>query len=322
MITPSRILVSRTDRMGDVLLATPVLTAIKKKFPNCFLVMLVNTYTKEIIEGNPNVDEIIIYEPKETVSSLTEKLKSCKFDTAVILYPRWYIALACYLAGIKNRIGVGYRWYSFLLNKRVYIHRSKVEKHELEYNFDLLELLDIKMQREMPFIVYGEKEKQFAKKILENNKIKLSDKIIAMHPDSGKSAENWSTQNYAKLADALQNKGFKLVVSGTKSDKTIADEMISQMNAKPPILLGETSIKQLAALLEYCKLFISSSTGPMHLAATVGTPTLSFFPNARVRSPKRWGPWGNKHIVLQPKDDNMNSILVDQALKSAISLLS
>lgn len=309
-----RILVARTDRIGDVILATPVLTAIRKKFPDSHIAMLVSNYTKEMIEGNSNVNEIFIYE--NSIKKLTELLKEKQFDLAIILYPRFKIAFSCLLAGTKKRIGTAYRWYSFLFNEKIHVHRSRVEKHELEYNFDLLKPLGIEFNNEKPTIYLSKQDEKFAEEKLTDLEIK--DKFIIIHPGMSGSAENWPIENYAKLGDEIQKQGEEVLVTGGNNDRETINKMLNMMQTKPYVLVGETTIKQLAAIISKCSIFISGSTGPMHIAASLNVPTLSFFPKALVRSSKRWGPYGNKHVVLESV--NLAEINVSQSLEKLSSI--
>ncbi len=132
------ILVVRTDRIGDVILTLPTVEALKSNFPNAHVTMLVNSYTSILVE---DIAGTLLYDrdgkPRPFFEMLRE-IRNAHFDAVVIAYPRFRIALLLRLAGIPVRIGTGYRWYSFLFNKRIYEHRKTVEKHEAEYNLSLL----------------------------------------------------------------------------------------------------------------------------------------------------------------------------------------
>lgn len=299
-----KILIARTDKIGDVLLITPVLSALRKKFPSDHISVLISPYTREIIEGNPNIDDVIFDDCK---SGLSAKLKKEHFDTVVVLFPTFRVALAAFLAGIPRRIGTGYRIYSFLFNYKIYVHRSSIEKHEVEYNFDLVRPLGVELKDEKTQIFYGDSEKEYAGAFLKNLNIAKNDTVIAVHPCCGGSSWNWPIENYAKLCDELmQSYNAKILITGSEKDKQRIDKMLSLMNSKPYLLIGKTTIKQLAAVLSGCSLFISSSTGPMHIAAAVGIPVVSFFSPVFVCSPKRWGTWRNKQIIFRPPASKKN----------------
>ena len=146
MNSPEKILIVRTDRIGDVVLSLPMAELVKKKYPDCKVAYFIRDYTSPLIDGNPFIDEVVVAEESNgeiLFKKNLEKIKSKNFDTCVVVNPTLKISLTLFFAGIKNRIGTGYRWYSFLFNKKVFEHRKYAEKHELEYNVNLLNKIGI-----------------------------------------------------------------------------------------------------------------------------------------------------------------------------------
>ncbi len=137
MIKPKNLLIVRTDRIGDVVLSLPLAELVKNNYPDCKVTFLIREYTKDVVSNHPFIDEIIVLKEKEGKILINENVKQIaekKFDAAIIVYPTFQTSLIIYLSKIKNRIGTGYRWYSFLFNNKVYEHRKFAEKHELEFN--------------------------------------------------------------------------------------------------------------------------------------------------------------------------------------------
>ena len=129
-IEHSNILIVRTDRIGDLVLTLPVAGLIKKQYPNCKVTFLVREYTINIVSNHPFIDEVIALKEVDGKTSLFDNLniiKAKKFDTCIVVYPTFVLALVMFFSGIKNRIGTGYRWYSFLFNQKVYEHRKNAE---------------------------------------------------------------------------------------------------------------------------------------------------------------------------------------------------
>ncbi len=154
---PKNILIVRTDRIGDLVLSLPLAGLIKKQYPNSKVSYLIRDYTKSIINNHPLIDEIIILKEVDGKINLFDNLKIIKrknFDTSIVLNPTFISALILFLSGIKNRIGTGYRWYSFLFNQKVYEHRKYAEQHELEFNVNLLEKLNIKNDISEKNVIY------------------------------------------------------------------------------------------------------------------------------------------------------------------------
>jgi heptosyltransferase-2 len=302
-----KILVCRTDRMGDVILSTPVLSALRRSFPEAHIAMLVRPYTKELVEGNPNINELIIYDQVNEhagykgIALLAKQIREKKFDLAIVLYPSWAIAWLLWLAGIPVRIGSGYRPYFFLFNRHVWVHRSRIEKHEVEYNLDWLKPLGIENTRRDLFLGLTESDNKFASEFFKEHKLAADDVVVAIHPGSSGSALNWPLENYGKLADLLIDRlDYRVIITGSKAEQDDLGRLAVSMSRTPIILDRPATIRELAALIKACRVFVSASTGPMHLAAAVKTPTVSIFCPIFVCSEKRWGPWGNKSIIIRP----------------------
>ena len=142
-----RFLLIRTDRVGDTILTFPAVTALRNNYPEAFISFLAQPYTVPLIEQYEGIDLLLSYEPEgrhrgwKGVLKLSHQLRELNFDAAILFYPRPQLAFALLKAKIPIRIGTGYRWYSFLLNRRIYEHRKDCRKHESEYNLSLLESL-------------------------------------------------------------------------------------------------------------------------------------------------------------------------------------
>ena len=144
--TVSRILVVRTDRIGDVLLTTPVSTALRQAFPQAKISWLVRPYAAPLLEHNPDVDQVLLDKGQST-RDLATMLKREQFDAAIVALPRWRIAWALWRAGVPVRIGPASKLYSILFTHRLYQHRSEGKKHEADYNLELLAPLGVSFQR-------------------------------------------------------------------------------------------------------------------------------------------------------------------------------
>ncbi len=148
----SKILICRTDRIGDVILTLPVITYLRMADKKAHITFLGAEYSRKVLQNNPYLDEFIVYEPKGRhaglagLFTLAAEMRRAKFDTVLHIFPRFKVSLAAFLAGIRVRVGPAARWYSFLYNKKLNIHRSRVEKHELEYNLDYLAPLKVPLK--------------------------------------------------------------------------------------------------------------------------------------------------------------------------------
>jgi len=296
-----RILLSRTDRLGDVILSTPVATALKKRFPALEVFFLARRYTADILEMHPHVDGIICLD-EPSAGALASRLKKGGFDAVVALFPRPQLAWSFLQAGIPLRVGTGYRWYSFLYNRRVYQHRKHAQRHEAEYNLQLLEPLGLAGATvEFHYRPDPAVELEVTRLLAAQE---VEDGFVVLHPGSGGSAREWPAENFAALARALVAVPQRQVVlTGHASERELT-QRIQQLAAKKLInLAGSLTLKQLAGVIARAAVFVSNSTGPLHLARLVGTPLVAFYPPITACRPERWGPYGCRADVLMAQQE-------------------
>jgi heptosyltransferase-2 len=300
-----RILIARTDRIGDVLLSTPVIKALRDRYPQAYIAMMVSPYARDIVEGNPYLDKVIIYDKDGAHKSwfnsfkFSRGLKKKKFDLALILHPANRVHLVSFLAGIPRRIGYD-RKLGFLLTDRIKHTKQLGEKHELEYNLDLLRYLNIEPQEKNLYMPVKPESEKWVRELFKQEGIQEADKLLAIHPAASCPSKIWPAERFAQAADKLAQKyGFKiLIIAGPKDLKT-AEVLVKHLRSGVINLAGKTSVSQLASFLKRCALFISNDSGPVHIASAVGTPVISIFGrNQAGLSPRRWGPVGLKDRVL------------------------
>lgn len=312
MKTPENILIIRTDRIGDVVLTIPMAKVLKEKFPSCRITFLVKEYTAPLLKDNKYIDEVIILKEAGGIGFISENrrlVKSKKFDTCFVVSPSLKITLIPFLSGIKQRIGTGYRWYSFLLNKKVFEHRKHALKNELEYNVGQLKFFVDNPAVEKSPESFGIKINYEAlnkvKKILVDEKIDLTKPFILIHPGSGGSAVDWPVHRFCELAELIKkNLDAQLIVTGSKNEFEICSKISSVGGAVN--LAGKFNLAELTALISLCSVFIANSTGPLHIAAALGRHVIGFYPKIVVASPQRWGPYTTSAYIFQPEIDCSN----------------
>jgi lipopolysaccharide heptosyltransferase II len=303
---PKNILIVRTDRIGDLILTLPLAGMIKKQYPKSKVTFLVRDYTKNLVSNHPFVDEVIVLSESDGNTNYFENLnliKSKKFDTCIVVYPTFALALIILLSGIKTRIGTGYRWYSFLFNQKVYEHRKNAERHELEYNINLLGKLGIKNNITESNVRYDlkvdESSLQNVIKILLDDKIDLQKQIIIVHPGSGGSSIDLPINKFAELVKKLDDDNVQIILTGNKNEFELCEKIKSSDNVKN--LAGKFGLDELVALISKSEIFVSNSTGPIHIAAAFGKHTVGFYPKIVSCSKERWGPYTNKKLVYEPQ---------------------
>lgn len=315
-IEPRNILIVRTDRIGDVVLSLPLARIIKEHYPKAKVTFLVRAYTKALVENNYFIDEVIILKEESTKILIAENIKQLKkknFDTAIIVYPTFKIALITFLSEIKYRVGSGYRLYSFLFNKKVYEHRKDAVKHELEYNLSLLSQLGINHiggTNNVSFDLDVNKSSlNKVESLLGSLGINNKEKFVIIHPGSGGSAVDLPVEKFIELVKMLSDKKIKIVLTGSENEKEICNQLV--LNELTFNLAGELNLEELIALISKCSLLIANSTGPIHIAAALDKYTFGFYPKVKVCSAKRWGPYTEKKFIYEPEIE-CNNCSVEQ----------
>lgn len=295
-----RVLVCRPDRLGDVVLSTPIPREIKKNNPNAFIAVMVRKYAEAIFENNPFVDEIIIAEDDNSDIKfswkLVKEIRNKNFTHAFMLLPNEKINYMLFLAGIKNRIGVGHKFYQFITNtKSVHRNKYKDERHEADYCLDMVRKIGIETNNYDSEIHLTE---------IENSEVNLKKTqllrgkkfLVGIHISSGGSAPNWNEDEYLKL--------FKQVNSSDEISVIITDNIIpNEFKQDTSIRFPNIGLSLRESILNFAALdlLISASTGPMHICAALGIKTLSLFCPLPACMPKLWGPTGNESRNIIPE---------------------
>ena len=308
-INPENLLIVRTDRIGDVILSLPLAGIIKKHYPECRVTFLVRDYTKELVENHPYIDEVLILKGTDGRVNLKEnisKIKKFNFDSSIIVYPTFSTSFVVFLSGIKYRIGTGYRWYSFLFNEKIYEHRKYAERHELEFNVNLLKKFNI-VESITPSnvkfdIAINPNSDEKVNEILHKNNIDDKKPIIIIHPGSLGSSVDLPINKFKELIDLIISKtGFQIILTGSKTERELCEELM--INEKVKNFAGEFSLSELISLINKAEIFVSNSTGPIHIAAALNKYTIGFYPMFLACSAKRWGPYTTKAMVFTPETE-------------------
>lgn len=353
-------LVIRPDRLGDVILSTPVLEVLHQRRPGDRITVLVRSNVVPLLKGLPGVEDCIVFDPQgehegwSGFLKLVSQLRLRKFQVALVLQSHPRIAAAIFLARIPVRIGPLSKLHSyFFYNQGMRQHRSRVEKHETDYNLQLLEKLGIHAiprQVATSVVLDSQNQKEARRWLGEQGFQKGIKKWIAVHPGMGGSALNWPEDHYRQLIQALLQAGRGVMITTGPEEINLSRRLeaalssfYSKPNAHSAVEGGVDgslifyraergdSLSFLAGVYSEMDLVVAPSTGPLHLAVALGRRVLTFYPTLRVQSAKRWGPYvinPTQAVVLEPKLDCskdsecMKSITVQEALQASHQLLS
>jgi len=271
-----RVLVVAPNWIGDCLMATPALRALKQNLKSPYIGILTHPRVRDIFKNNPNVDEIIEFNGGSSIFfklRLISRLGEIKFDTAFILKPSFTKSLICKLSGIKDIYGHKSRKITFI-NR--FAENSSQEVHKMDYYLSIVRSLGFEAAKKESEFFLTEGEIDEAGPLLRD--IPRARFRIILHPKANWSLKEWPKESFAKLADKLTGElDAAVVITGTSQDLELACKIEKLMFNKPYILAGKTSLGELAALIRSADLFISADTGIMHLAASMHTPLIALF---------------------------------------------
>lgn len=301
-----RILITRTDRIGDLVLSTPVFSEIRKKFSKAYLVCLTFPENREIIQGNPFLDEVILYDKKGAEAGgagnlrFARQLSKKRFDVAIHLHSTRRMHGVSWLAGIPARIGWD-RKAAWALTHSFPEKKREGKKHEAEYNFDLLEPLGISLPEKLQTVFpVPDRAVVSLEEWLRRSKIREDKPWIVLAPGASCPSKRWPAERFGLLADCLVSRyGAEILAIGSFQDRPLVQRLQSRATAPVHDLSGRLSLAMTGALLQRARLLISNDSGPVHIANAVGTPVVSIFGrNQPGLSPARWRPLGENSRVV------------------------
>ncbi len=304
----SRILLIRTDKIGDVVLTTPAIAALRKKLPEAYLAGMVSPIAAAVYQFNPHLDRVLVLESNAYSGivgffRLVRDLRKEKFQVAVAFRTNFFVALAVLFAGIRYRIG-GYSkiwsWFVFNMGRRQ--SRSSVEMHEADYNIQLLRDFGVTVAEtnEKPHIRVTPEKRAEAEEFARKLGLPQEFKTIAIHPGMAGSALNWPESHYAVLGRRLSHR-YNIVITGGPGEEALVERVfqgiLRDQNYAPDQpgiakYVGTKDLGAFIAFLEKCDALVAPSTGPMHLAVALGKKVITLFSPIRVQSAVRWGPYG------------------------------
>lgn len=297
-----RILLSRTDSIGDVILTLPMAGLIKEKFPEAEVVFLGKTYTKDIVACSKHVDKFLDWSQIEKLNTTErlELLEAEKIDCFIHVFPNKEIAKWAYRAKIKQRVGTSHRAYHYLYcNQRYAFSRKRSDLHEAVLNTTLLKVLGIEYTGP-----YAQLEKYYG---FENvptlsdqwkSLLSRDSKNIILHTKSKGSAREWGLTNFRRLAEHCTTKGAKVFLTGTEDEGLLFRGEILFDHPNLIDLSGKMTLNELIAFIAEADTLVAASTGPLHIAASTGSQAIGIYPPIRPMHPGRWAPIGKKTQVL------------------------
>lgn len=291
--------VVRTDRVGDLILSTPLFQAIKEASPGCRVVAVASAYALPVLEGNRWVDETLPWEPRRTPSDLRER----RVDAAIVLNPSWASCASVFRAGVRYRTGPLSRPSSFaLLNRGVRQRRSRALMHQSELDAAFAPLVTGGRASGTPpaTLLLGEEERRAGLEEVRAAGAPEGKPLAGLHPGSGDSALRWPEERYVETGRLLVRAGWSVAVTGGAAETGLTRRISVAIGEGAFDAGGDRPLRLFFGMLAQFGLFVAPSTGPLHAAAALGVPVAAPYPPLPSQSPERWGPRTERAALLAP----------------------
>lgn len=290
------ILLVRNDKMGDLILSIPAISWLRKNLPNAKLVWLVKKELRDLAMLCPHVDDVIY---DDGFRSIMNKINSYQFDIALTFFSTFRIGYLLNKAKIPIRLAPKTKLAQFFYNHKIVQKRSRSQKPEYEYNtelvselFNILQIQDIIDIDKPPYIKLDDiKNNQIKREFAKKYQIDNEKKIIFIHPGTGGSSNTLSIEDYSKICIGLRGfDDYNFIIHHSVDDERVANDLISKLPKNISITkISPTKDKiQMVKNISVCDLFISGSTGPLHIAGALNKKTVGFYPSKKSSTSLRW----------------------------------
>jgi len=304
-----KILLIRLRRIGDVVMTTPAVAVLKAQLPHASISYLIEEPYRELVEGNPHLDEVIIVPRKQNTRDflrLTQTIRNKRFDCLIDFHGGPRAAWMTLLSGAELKVGYRIRHKGFLYDIRVPRSREKAHIHSVENHVNLIRALGIEVNAVPPLFLpgagKGEKEK-IAGLVRNCGREKI--KIAVLHVGAGNEFRDWGTENLIRLTDLITRRSNACVLlAGGPEDVRRAETIAKQGQASVFSLAGQVGLRELRELIDRADLFIGTDSGPMHIAASTDTPIVALFGPTL---PAHFRPWGENTRLIEKDFDCRSS---------------
>ncbi len=302
-----RILIRTTNWIGDAVMTTPVVHAIRRNFPEAHIGILAKPWVAPVFNANPHVDEVLIYDTKGLHRGFSGKQRQAKelrqghWDAGIVLPNSFESALLFAMARIPIRIGYKTQLRHYLLTHPVFLDQQlKDHSHETDHYLRLLKLSGLQVDSPLLELAVSQTDQARGRDLLQENGIEDTETVIGINPGAAfGTAKRWPAERFAQLADLLAEKQTaRILIFGGPGEQDVAQLISTSMTLTPLILSGKTTLGEAMALVEKCDLLVTNDSGLMHIAAALHRPLVAIFGPT---NPVTTGPLDSRaKIVREP----------------------
>ena len=295
-----RLLIVKPSSLGDIVHALPTLVALRRRFPSAKLSWLVKREWAEVLEGHPDLDEVLAVDlSTKRWPAAIRAVRAGRFDLVLDLQGLLRSAVLGWASGSAVRVGFangreGSPWF--------YTHCvpvSDASMHAVDRYLLIARFLEAEPEEPGPSAFCLPRDPAAEARVeamLAAAGVQAGTVLAALNPAARWTTKRWPAESFAAVGDWLQQQGARVVVIGSREERPVGEAVMRAMHGAPIDLVGKTTMKELIALLRRLRVFITNDSGPMHLAAAVGTPVIALFGPT---DPARTGPYGAGHRVLR-----------------------
>jgi len=306
-----RVVVRGTNWVGDSVMTVPALRALRRILPDAHITLVIRPGTKGIFSEVDFIDDVLIYDRKGALSvpGQVREWKRRKFDLAVLFQNAFEAALIPFLAGVPLRLGYATESRQALLTHPLPLPDWRSSKHEVFYYLYLVTALeqilfnrsDICESEPDASIQISETRKAEAAALLRAYGVSEAESVVAICPGSINSrAKRWPSERFAALADHLIDSRRRVLLIGSKDEVDVSEDVVRRMRNQPVVLTGKTSLDQITAVLDRADLIVTNDTGPAHIGAALGRPTIVIFGPTNPLTTRPFSP--EAEILRHPPD--------------------
>lgn len=296
-LSPARLFVFLREHIGDVVNSTAALHCLRRRFAGAYLCVEVGERAAAVLRNFPGIDELWIRPTHQGLLGklrFIHRLRKGRFDLAVILDDSADMVLHAWLAGIPVRVGVR-RKRKFERLYTAFVPHDLGRHETLEHFRDLVQMLGSDVSDYRPRLYPSAEDQQAAERELYQAGWDRSIPLVGLNPGASREHRQWFPERFAQVCDALSEQGMQCVVLGGPGDKGLAEQILAHCRSHPLVLTGKITVLQLAALMPRLRLLITADSGPMHIAAAMGTRVVALYGPS---NPSYTAPFGNGHILI------------------------
>lgn len=306
-----RVVVRGTNWVGDSVMTVPALRALRRVLPQARITLVIRPATKGIFSEADFIDDVLVYDRKNALSVFGQvrEWKRREFELAVLFQNAFEAALIPFLAGVPLRLGYATESRQALLTHPLPLPDWRSSKHEVFYYLYLVTALEQMLfgrsdrceSEPDASIQISASRKAEALELLRTYGIGEAESVVAVCPGSINSrAKRWPSERFAALADRLIESKRKVLLIGSKDELDVTEEVVRRMQNKPVLLTGKTSLDQITAVLDRADLIVTNDTGPAHIGAALGRPTIVIFGPTNPLTTRPFAP--EAEVLRNPPD--------------------